>query len=89
MAFYEPVTPYDEEFLRRFREHNMEAGDRLNDDPHPEAEKLVRDLGALDWCFYDDSLRLKFGGDGDNGEILIAMVSILMRLYEKETLTGG
>ena len=85
MTYYPPTTKYEEEFVERFTKNNMEIGDGFNSDPHPFAEKLIRDLVALDWCFYSDTFRFKLGGDGDSGERLMEMISVLMRLYEKET----
>ena len=43
---------------------------------HPLAKSLARKLGELDWEFQSDSLCLKFGGDGDNGEALTYLLDI-------------
>ena len=51
---------------------------------HPSAEKFASDLEAIDWIYNDDYFHWKFGGDGDNGEILLYALDILFELYDKE-----
>ncbi len=53
-------------------------------DHHPKSGALMRDLSAIDWIFFNDYFRWKFGGDGGNGEILMYMLDVLFDLYDKE-----
>lgn len=47
---------------------------------HPRAELLIRAMAQLDT---DDVLGLKFGGDGDNGEDMIYLLSEVLEREEK------
>ncbi len=44
---------------------------------HPEAEALARLIAAIDYKYGGDSLGLKFGGDGDNGEALAYLLDVI------------
>lgn len=43
---------------------------------HPESEKLMEALAALDFAFADDHFCWKMGGDGDNGETMMYLMDI-------------
>ena len=45
-----------------------------------EAVQMAKDIADLDWLLSDNILELDFGGDGDNGEILIDLIDALLRL---------
>lgn len=47
---------------------------------HPEAIKIARAIGELDFKYGNDALSLNFGGDGDNGEHLTYLLSIYFEL---------
>jgi len=54
---------------------------------HPEAEKVGRAIGFIDYKFGGDSLDLSFGGDGDNGDCLLYALDIYFEAkdrHEKE-----
>lgn len=48
-------------------------------EPNPRAERYARAVAKLD---KDDALNLRFGGDGDAGEYLIALLSEVLDLEE-------
>ena len=75
------VIPYDTRW---------EDGDF--DDEKPEARELVKILGDFDLFHNNDRFCIKTGGDGDNGEELIWMLSelinrefIKIQIHEKQT----
>ena len=47
-------------------------------DHEPESEKLVKLISEMDFKYFNDSLCLKFGGDGDNGESLAYILDALI-----------
>lgn len=49
---------------------------------HDEANHLLCDCYELDFHEYDDSFGWSVGGDGDNGELLIEQMSIIMELRD-------
>ena len=51
---------------------------------HPRAVELADKLGELDYLFQNDSLCLKFGGDGDNGEALLYILDIAFEEQDKK-----
>lgn len=46
-------------------------------DHHPESEALVRLCAEIDFQLNGDSMCLKFGGDGDNGEAFAYLLDII------------
>jgi hypothetical protein len=63
--------------------HNIEIDRWEKDvDHHPEAVRIYGLLDESDWCFSKDYFGWKSGGDGDNGEILMYSLSILLELEE-------
>ena len=50
---------------------------------HPKAEELARIIGKLDFLYANDSLCLKFGGDGDNGEMLTYILDIYFEFKDR------
>ena len=42
-----------------------------NEKRHPMSKAIGKFLNKIDFCDFEDSLGLSFGGDGDNGEILL------------------
>ncbi len=83
-----PTTKLEKDLLERTQKANIETD--INKrweqgiDHHPEAEKLAREIAAIDWVFGDDSFCFKFGGDGDNGEQLCYLLNILFDLRDAE-----
>lgn len=51
---------------------------------HPLADKLARLIGEIDFYHCGDYFCFKFGGDGDNGEFLIW---ILSEIFERNLIT--
>lgn len=51
-------------------------------DHDPRSEKIGRAIGAIDYEVGGDSLCLKFGGDGDNGEALLYALDIYFELLD-------
>ena len=51
---------------------------------HPDAEKIARTIGNLDFMFFGDSFELKFGGDGDSGETLAYILDVYFDLLDAE-----
>lgn len=51
-------------------------------DNHPEAEKIARAIGNIDFKYGGDRFCLKYGGDGDNGEHLAYLLSIYFECLE-------
>lgn len=49
---------------------------------HPKAREIGEAIGRLDRKYGYDALCLSFGGDGDNGEHLIDMLSLYFELKE-------
>jgi hypothetical protein len=47
-------------------------------DHEPESEKLVDLIAQMDFEHFDDALRIKVGGDGDNGETLAYILDALI-----------
>ena len=54
---------------------------------HPDAYTLVQELAEIDYMYFGDSLCLKIGGDGDNGETLCYMLDVLFELHDHEKPT--
>ena len=54
--------------------------DRWSDgvDHEPQSIKLVELIGRMDFIHFGDSLCLKTGGDGDNGETLAYVIDALI-----------
>lgn len=50
---------------------------------HPEADKIVRALAELDCKIGGDSLDISLGGDGDNGETMMYLLSIYFEARDK------
>lgn len=50
---------------------------------HPEAERMARQIGEIDFHLCDDSMCWKFGGDGDNGENLLYALDIIFEARDK------
>lgn len=50
------------------------------------SSNLGRALGEINYRLMDDSMCLKFGGDGDNGEELLYALDIYFELLDKERL---
>ncbi len=51
---------------------------------HPEAERIARLCAAIDCKFGGDSLGLKFGGDGDNGEALTYLLDVIFDAFDND-----
>lgn len=49
----------------------------------PRAERLARLLGDIDFQACGDSLCLKYGGDGDNGDQLTYLLDIYFEMLDK------
>lgn len=49
---------------------------------HPKSVEIVSGLAEVDWKYADDSLCLKFGGDGDNGEHLMYLFDIYFEMLD-------
>jgi hypothetical protein len=49
----------------------------------PRAERLARLLGDIDFQMCDDSMCLKYRGDGDNGDQLTYLLDIYFELLDK------
>jgi hypothetical protein len=47
------------------------------------SEKIGRALGTIDYEIFDDSMDLKFGGAGDNGETLMYALDIYFDLLDR------
>lgn len=71
------VSERDREILDEYK-GVTDPGQRWEDGiPHrPESVELIRHLMALDFHLHGDSLALKFGGDGDNGEFLAFLLDM-------------
>lgn len=84
-----PVTKLEQELERRVGSVSISTDINYRwehgIDHHPEAEKLAREIAAIDWLYGHDSLGLKFGGDGDNGENLAYLLDILFDLRDAES----
>lgn len=52
-------------------------------DHDPRSEAIARLLGQINFDVQADSLCLKFGGDGDNGEELLFALDIYFELQDK------
>lgn len=50
---------------------------------HPEAKKLLRDMDRIDWAFNNGSADIRTGGDGDYGEQLLFLMSIVLEARDK------
>ena len=55
-------------------------------DHDPRSEKIARTIGEINFNVQQDSLCLKFGGDGDNGEELMYSLDIYFELLDKGRL---
>ena len=83
----EPVTQRGRYLLERLKKAGIDGDlDRWSEgiDHHKRSESLARDLAEIDWMFYGDWFGFKFGGDGDNGEILMYELDVLFALYDAE-----
>lgn len=49
---------------------------------HPKAVELMKHIMALDFELYGDSFHFKEGGDGDNGETLLYMLSTYFEMLD-------
>lgn len=47
------------------------------DDHHPESERLVRAMADMDFKHNKDSMCIKVGGDGDNGELMMYLLDMV------------
>jgi hypothetical protein len=52
-------------------------------DHHPEASEIVSALAELDFKVGGDSFCIKTGGDGDNGETMMYLLSIYFEARDK------
>jgi len=50
------------------------------DDHDPRSIKLAKKLADIDTKYGGDSMDLRFGGDGDNGENLLCLLDIYFEL---------
>jgi len=50
---------------------------------HPESIKTIEALGKLDYYLGNDSLCVKTGGDGDNGEHMMYLLDIYFEARDK------
>lgn len=84
---YNPISDQQVELQKRIKEHRVTIPGDLWDigkQHRKDAEELARMIGDIDWLFNGDSLCLKFGGDGDNGEFLTYILDSIFELKEKE-----
>jgi len=51
-------------------------------DHDPRSESIARAIGQIDFDVFGDSMCLKFGGDGDNGETLMFALDIYFALLD-------
>ena len=51
-------------------------------DHREETYDLYRMIEDIDWIVFDDYFRLKSGGDGDNGEVLMYILDIIFDLQD-------
>lgn len=51
-------------------------------DHHPMSERIVRFLVEHDFNDYDDHFCWKFGGDGDNGEVLAYQLDAFFEMLD-------
>lgn len=51
---------------------------------HPKAVEIFEILKDSDWAFGNDYFEWKYGGDGDNGEILMYSLSVLLELRDAQ-----
>ena len=70
--------------LRAGVDYDLNARWERGDERLPEAEQLAKEIADLDWLLFGDSQCLDFGGDGDNGELLIDLINILFELRSAE-----
>lgn len=94
MPHYAPITPQHQKFqakLARYPQVNHDLTDRgAHHIPHhPTAQRLVSDLECADWLLGGDELRIKVGGEGDNGEHLTSLLDIIFELREAEALEAA
>jgi hypothetical protein len=63
----------------------VDIGKRWEDgtDHHPEAEQIIRDMDRIDWAFNNGSTDIRTGGDGDYGEQLLYLLSIVLEARDK------
>ena len=47
------------------------------------SERMARIIGQIDYNLLGDSLCLKFGGDGDNGEQLMYAMDVYFEMVDK------
>ena len=52
-------------------------------DHHPKSVEIVRAVSELDFCFLGDYFCWKYGGDGDNGEMLAYLLDIYFEAKDK------
>lgn len=74
--------------LDEYEKHgiNTDINDRWEKgiDHHPDSEKLLKHLMAIDFELCDDYFCWKKGGDGDNGETLMYQLDMYFELQDKE-----
>lgn len=56
-------------------------------DHHPMSNRLVRFMADHDFNDYNDSLCIKVGGDGDNGEHLMYLMDAFFEMLDKTNAT--
>lgn len=56
-------------------------------DHHPMSNRLVRFMADHDFNDYNDSLCIKVGGDGDNGEHLMYLMDAFFEMLDKANAT--
>jgi hypothetical protein len=56
-------------------------------DHDPRSEELGRAIGEIDFDLFQDSMCLKFGGDGDNGEALMYILDVYFELQDRKLVT--
>jgi hypothetical protein len=86
----EPIVPRHQQMIARLAQTDIRTDitERWSQgiDHHPRAVELAQAIEAIDWLHGGDSLGLKFGGDGDNGEFLLYSLDILCELEDAEKL---
>ena len=85
---HNPVTEKGRELLDRIERAGLAVDIAVmwsSGTPHdPRSVKLAEEIAEIDWLFCDDSFGFSFGGDGDNGEILLYALDILFKLQDVE-----
>ena len=83
----QPINKKDKNFLERLKKHGIDGNlDRWDKGipHHPESEKMMEEISAVDYMFFNDNFCWKTGGDGDNGEALMYMMDVIFELRDAE-----